>query len=202
MKRCPACHRTYQDEAIRFCLDDGVALMGESYDPYQTLQVPPPRGTDPASTEQLPANDLSGLPQHGRPKRRNLWRLAAALAAVSVIALIAISYFYFSADRQGTTSSQQDATTNTAPGATPTPEGRWFIVFGTYPKTELSKANERLSFVKYKGYDARLIETDDYPNLKDGTWAVVMGPFRKDYAQEVANKVRSVFSDAYVKSGW
>jgi hypothetical protein len=149
----------------------------------------------------LPAGGASGSPASWLSQRRNLWMMAAAIAAVAAITLMA-SYLYFSKDRQGAASSQEVATTDTSPSPTPTPEGRWFIIFGTYPKTERNKANERVSFVKYKGYDARLVDTNEYPNLKDGTWAVVMGPFRKDYAQGVANEVRAVFPDAYIKSGW
>ena len=197
MKRCPACKRVYTDETLRFCLDDGVALIREQAsapDPYATLQVTAPRSTDP--TDKLPASGgAPGSPVSWLSQRRNLLMIAAAVAAVAAITLIA-TYFYFSEEKQVV------ATINQAPSPTPTPEGRWFIIFGTYPKAELSKANERVSFVKYKGYDARLVDTDEYPNLKDGTWAVVMGPYRKDYAQEIANEVRSIFPDSYVKSGW
>ena len=128
--------------------------------------------------------------------------LVAAIAVIAVTTLLVMSYVYFSRDRHGSTSSQTPATNNTAPSPTPTPEGRWFIILGTFPKTDLNKANERLVFAKHKGFDARLIDTDDYPNLKDGTWAVAMGPFRKENAQKLINDVRPVFSDAYVKSGW
>jgi hypothetical protein len=203
MKRCPACNRVYQDESIRFCLDDGVALMGEqvsSSDPHQTLQIPSPRGTDPIPTEKIRVDATSLQPQSGGSKRRKSFVLMVAIAALSALALVVISYLYFS--RHRSTSSQSPATTNTAPSPTPTPEGRWFIILGTFPKTDLNKANERLIFARHKGFDARLIDTDEYPNLKDGTWAVAMGPFRKENAQKLINDVRPVFSDAYVKSGW
>jgi hypothetical protein len=202
MKRCPTCNRAYADETLRFCLDDGAPLVSEgasSRDPYETLRISAPRSTDPVSAE----NSAATAPrpsQAAQPKREIYW-LIAATAIVSAIALIGVSYLYVSRGRHKGASSQQ-ATTNAAPSATQAPEGRWFIMIGTYPKTDLNKANERLSFVRYKGYDARLIDTDDYPNMKDGLWAVVLGPYRKDYAQELADKVRAVFPDAYVKSGW
>jgi hypothetical protein len=202
MKRCPTCNRTYTDETLRFCLDDGAPLMSEgasSHDPYETLRISAPRSTDPVSAESpAAASAAPGPPQAAQPKREIYW-LMVAIALVSAIALIGVSYLYVSRGRHRVTSSQQ---ANAAPSATQAPEGRWFIIIGTYPKTDLSKANERLGFVRYKGYDAHLIDTDDYPNMKDGLWAVVIGPYRKDYAQELADKVRAVFPEAYVKSGW
>ena len=203
MKRCPACKRVYQDETIRFCLDDGVALMGDrglSSDPHQTLQIPSPRGTDPISTEK-PHVDATALSQSDGSKRQKSLTLMAVV--LSVLALVLVSYIYFVRSRRAARRSlQPPATTNTSPSPTPAQEGRWFIILGTFPKTDLNKANERLVFAKHKGFDARLIDTDDYPNLKDGTWAVAMGPFRKENAQKLINDVRPVFSDAYVKSGW
>jgi hypothetical protein len=203
MKRCPACNRIYTDETLRFCLDDGVALFDEqatSRDPYETLLARSPCGTDPTPTERSPAVAINRLPQSAPSTRRKSFILVAAIAAAFAVVLGVITYLYLSRDVDRRTSSE--TTANTEPSPAQSPEGRWFIILGTYPKTEMSKANERVSFVKYKGYDAHLINTDDYPNLKDGSLAVVLGPYRKDYAQELFNNVRAVFSDAYVKSGW
>jgi ketosteroid isomerase-like protein len=45
MKRCPTCQRTYTDDSLRFCLQDGTLLLGvseasASFDPSATLQLP------------------------------------------------------------------------------------------------------------------------------------------------------------------
>lgn len=53
MKTCPSCHKTYQDDSMRFCLDDGTALSGEgerAVDSEATLVMPEPRITDPGPT--------------------------------------------------------------------------------------------------------------------------------------------------------
>ena len=47
MKICPTCNRTYADEALTFCLDDGSTLSA-FYDPHVTQHIPPPRNTDQA----------------------------------------------------------------------------------------------------------------------------------------------------------
>ncbi|OLE53589.1 MAG: hypothetical protein AUG51_12025 [Acidobacteria bacterium 13_1_20CM_3_53_8] len=47
MKRCPNCNRTYTDDALSFCLDDGSPLVNAESDPNATLVYPPPRDTSP-----------------------------------------------------------------------------------------------------------------------------------------------------------
>jgi hypothetical protein len=50
MKRCPACQRTYLDDSLSFCLDDGSALLGDgsgASDLAATIIIPEPRMTVP-----------------------------------------------------------------------------------------------------------------------------------------------------------
>lgn len=53
MKQCPACNRTYTDDAQLFCLEDGAQLMqmgggpAPSFDPNATLALGQPRETNP-----------------------------------------------------------------------------------------------------------------------------------------------------------
>ena len=54
MKRCPQCLRTYWDETLSFCLEDG-ALLSAPYDPAQTLVLPSPPGEQRESAPTLPA---------------------------------------------------------------------------------------------------------------------------------------------------
>jgi TonB family protein len=56
MKLCPACQRTYEDDALRFCLEDGTALVGaegSAYDPGATIKMAAPRVTSDAPTEVM-----------------------------------------------------------------------------------------------------------------------------------------------------
>jgi uncharacterized protein (TIGR03663 family) len=41
MKQCPLCHRTYEDDLLNFCLEDGTSLSA-SHDPQATLSDPSP----------------------------------------------------------------------------------------------------------------------------------------------------------------
>ena len=59
MKGCPTCNRTYGDDTLTFCLDDGTRLSA-SHDLRSTLQGPAPRVTDPPRTEILPPHLAPG----------------------------------------------------------------------------------------------------------------------------------------------
>src|SRR6058998_2688536 len=60
MKKCPTCNRTYEDDTLSFCLDDGARLY-TPYDPQATLLDPVSRDVEPPTTlilspEQTSAN--------------------------------------------------------------------------------------------------------------------------------------------------
>jgi hypothetical protein len=52
MKSCPACGRTYADETLTFCLDDGSTLSATSGH-YKTERISASRNTEPPPTEVL-----------------------------------------------------------------------------------------------------------------------------------------------------
>jgi len=81
--------------------------------------------------------------------------------------------------------------------------GDWFVILGSFSKAKRWEAEERIEVVQKAGFkNAYIIDTNNYPNLRDGLWAVVMGPYNKNYAQQIKNKTRLTVSDAYIKSGW
>src|SRR5882724_2388920 len=54
MKSCPNCKRTYPDDTLAFCLEDG-SVLSAPYDSEQTLRIPSPRVTAPPPTQLAPA---------------------------------------------------------------------------------------------------------------------------------------------------
>ncbi len=72
MKRCPNCNRTYTDDALSFCLDDGSPLVNADADPNATLLYPPPRDTAPQQQPSPPPSYNMQAPpppqnQYGAP---------------------------------------------------------------------------------------------------------------------------------------
>lgn len=47
MKICPTCRKTYQDDNLNFCLEDGSVLTVATNDPPATVMMGQPRPTDP-----------------------------------------------------------------------------------------------------------------------------------------------------------
>jgi hypothetical protein len=74
MKTCPSCHKTYQDESMVFCLDDGARLVHEpsAPDANATWNLPPPGPTvaSPRPTSPTAQSTLISRPeqfQRGAP---------------------------------------------------------------------------------------------------------------------------------------
>lgn len=78
MRECPQCKRSYSDDTLVFCLDDGSRLMRASAD-AATLQMPSPRPTMPPPTEVLPQNPAQ--PQH----KKSRWIIPVSVTAVLLV---------------------------------------------------------------------------------------------------------------------
>lgn len=97
MKRCPQCNRTYTDDALSFCLDDGSPLVSasapSSVDPSATIQYPQPRETSPQPTiaygpgqmppSSAPPPQWSPMPPIA-PQKRSVWPWILGIGAVLV----------------------------------------------------------------------------------------------------------------------
>ena len=55
MKQCPKCQRSYPDETLKFCRDDGAELLSVSSDTQQTLKLTPPAA---GTTKPLPPTSI------------------------------------------------------------------------------------------------------------------------------------------------
>jgi hypothetical protein len=91
MKRCPQCGRSYDDEAVTFCLDDGTRLTS-SYDPQATLILPQARVTERSPIVMPPAQ-----PAPPQAVRQGV-RPAIVYGLVALLALVigggAVALFY------------------------------------------------------------------------------------------------------------
>lgn len=106
MKRCPQCNRTYADDALSFCLDDGSPLVSaaapSSFDPSATVQYPQSRETTPPPTIAYPGQSTPPPPQSPAPppawspmpppapQKRSVWPWLLGIGAVLVFVLIGI----------------------------------------------------------------------------------------------------------------
>jgi hypothetical protein len=77
MKRCPQCNRTYTDDALSFCLDDGSPLVSgtapSSFDPSATVQYPQGRDTTPPPTIAYSGQSAPQPPPQPPPQQPPGW---------------------------------------------------------------------------------------------------------------------------------
>ena len=242
MKQCPACNRTYADDTLRFCLDDGSVLT-EAYDSAATQIISPTRLTD-APTEVLPgaataAYEMSSpsVPTREAPvvvSRPTPWTNYVIIALLALIAGGGVVWLLVSLNSANSNSnngasnrtaenadlvnsagtnprnsdnrnvrpaSNSNTAANTVPDQ-PTSGQTWFVIVGSYSKSTRAAAEQRLLEVKAAGYDAQIIDTDDYPGLSPNYWAVVSGPYSQANALTVKSDMYDDFPQVYMKSGW
>ncbi|HKC62792.1 MAG TPA: hypothetical protein VKB86_04110 [Pyrinomonadaceae bacterium] len=108
MKRCPACQRTYPDDSMTFCLDDGTPLLNVepgTFDAPPTLRIPEPRVTEqPAQPYATPPMPPYTQPSGAGFKLTNkvlgisgasLLILGVFMPIISVLGLVTFSLFTF-----------------------------------------------------------------------------------------------------------
>jgi len=138
MKRCPQCNRTYTDDALSFCLDDGSPLVSttapSSFDPGATVQYPSSRETSPQPTIAYPSQMPTPPPSQpaapppawspmppSAPQKRSVWPWVLGIAAVLVFMGIGVVILIFAIasvtnsnnNNNGNSNSNRQANRNT-----------------------------------------------------------------------------------------
>lgn len=165
---------------------------------------------EPRLTARATSGDASSTPQP-----RSSTRVMTITVVVTVLLLAAGGFgawrlFRGHGDGGGRERRAAEANTSNASSSynqtrgdnRPDNGGRWFVILGSFTKEEAGRANERLEMVRRQGFDARIVSSDDYPNLKSGLLLIVMGPYNRNNAEEVLGQVRPKVKEAYTKSGW
>jgi len=122
MKHCPKCNRNYDDDMLRFCLDDGTALSSSTRDanPPPTKILPSPVAPTQRSSAPTIPSELNRAIIHQREVRSSnpiltLGVIAIVLLLVALVAIAAVFVF-------------KQANSNGSAAATPTPnakDGSW-----------------------------------------------------------------------------
>lgn len=225
MNQCPTCNRSYTDDTQSFCLEDGTRLTA-AYDSAATLVINP--SPSPGVLPNVPTSVSASPSRGGNPALYIAIALLALLVGGGLVALLKSgtrdtstavpptsnlnvsnsSTSPVSTAKQNSetaaipTPTNRETTPSTANRLQPPSSGAWFVILGSFPKNNYEKASQRLQSVQGLGYDASIVDTDNYRGLKGGLWAVVMGPYSKANAKSVAAQMKSVRPDAYAKSGW
>ena len=137
MKQCPTCRRTYGDDTLVYCLDDGSALIAP-VDLQKTPRVSPP----PATDQGVPA------PQYEPPGRSNKWPILVMVTLLLVgllaggVGILILGYSRMAASPQVTNDQPRNdnkpqSWSSPTPSPSPTPRTAQAIV-GTW-RTNVSE---------------------------------------------------------------
>ena len=94
MKSCPTCNKTYTDEHLSFCIDDGTPLVNVA-PPDRTIQTAPRFNDDPGTSDRVQWNESdyqppSYVPPGGSSKRR-VWPWIVGIVGVLILAFAGLA---------------------------------------------------------------------------------------------------------------
>lgn len=203
MKRCPQCNRTYTDDALSFCLDDGSPLVSasapSSYDPSATIQYPQSRDTSPQPTiayggaqpppSATPPPAWSPMPPM-TPQKRSVWPWLLGIGAVLVfmgIGVVVLILAIASISSNNNNNRASDSNNNNA---------RWnrnsnVNASNTNTRSTLSSFTDDFSSEKWGTGSSQFGRTwydDDEYHMhgNKGGYVLMFAPDKKDYYDENA----------------
>ena len=126
MKRCPQCNRTYTDDALSFCLDDGSPLTVASGPPppdaSATVQYPQARDTTPQPTIAYHPGQAAPPPLTPPPawspmpppqtQKRSVWPWVLGIGAVLLLMGIGVVILIFAVARVTTNDNNNNRVAN------------------------------------------------------------------------------------------
>ena len=136
MKICPNCRRTYDDDGLNFCLEDGTVLTFASADAERTVVMEYPRPTNPVPPSPVRQTwDPQRQPAESmQPKKRSSRTWVWVLGIFAILILVCgggfVGFFVYVASITDTNSNIARTTTNsrnsrTNTTRTPTPNSAW-----------------------------------------------------------------------------
>jgi hypothetical protein len=180
VKRCPTCNRSFDDDTLSFCLEDGSPLVRDSAaraDSQETLvspspNVPPPQSSSglpsPQSYNQLPGKRTLNAAQFNVPaaqaygpaiRQRRTWPWIVAIIAILflVIAAVVIMAVVIPPMLRTANNDNRPQPTPTRTQSTPTPGDSPSPVENEVPddedevKSQLTKLEEEWTDANVKG---------------------------------------------------
>lgn len=214
MKRCPKCHRTYRDDSLRFCLEDGSSLTsvtreGEAPATEILPRVPPP--TQKSSFPTIPSYPNASQPPESAPRQSNPLLTGGVIAiALLLLALVGMVGFFVIKQSSTNQSTQASDTTPTpsnrsTPTVNKTPDDRDDSVpttsqSGTPLKITASSSSMRLAVQSNTYYAANAIDGKRSTAWIEGVDGPGLGEWvRFDFDREI-NLHRILIQPGYFKS--
>src|ERR1700716_804395 len=126
MKRCPKCNRNYEDDTLRFCLEDGspLSVVARDAEPPATEILPRVQPTLKSSAgPTIPSYPNAGefRPRESVTRQSNPILTAGVIAiVVLLVALVGIAAFFVLRQTSGDESAQANRAGDANRGSSPT----------------------------------------------------------------------------------
>jgi len=128
MKRCPKCNRQYNDDTLRFCLEDGTPLSAITRDanPPATEILPSPVApTQKSSAPTIPSYlSDSAAPLADALRSNPILTVGVVMIALLLLALVGIAAFFVfrqTSSNDSTTTATRSSSPTVREGSSPTP---------------------------------------------------------------------------------
>ncbi|HSQ23247.1 MAG TPA: discoidin domain-containing protein, partial [Pyrinomonadaceae bacterium] len=213
MKRCPKCNRQYNDDTLRFCLEDGSPLASTTREEAPPTEIlPRAQPTLKASAPTVPSyQNSSGVPLSEARQSNPL--LTGGVMAIALLLLLLVGIVgYFVIRQSGANQPSQEAANATptpTKGATSTakatPSGSDDTVTSTSPagtplKITASSSSARLAVQSNTYYPANAIDGKRSTAWIEGVDGPGIGEWiRFDFDREI-NLHRILIQPGYFKS--
>src|SRR5882724_4876017 len=116
MKRCPKCKRKYDDDTLRFCLEDGTPLFDASDAEAPATEILPARGSPTLKSSGPTVPSFRGsdpVPSVERVTQPSNPLLTGGVIAIAVLLLVLVGIVTFFVLKQS--GGKESATTNSSP---------------------------------------------------------------------------------------
>lgn len=212
MKTCPKCHRTYEDETLRFCLEDGSPLFDARDSQAPATEILPARGTPTLkssgpATPTYPSGNAANFERAPARNSNSILTVGVVAIAVLLLALVAIAGIFLlrqNGDKGGqvvqtgspsptSTQSKRDAST---PGELATSSNQ----SNTPLKINASSSSNRLAVQANTYYPSNAIDGKKATAWIEGVDGAGIGEWiRFDFDREI-NLHRILWQPGYFKS--
>jgi len=210
MKICPTCRKTYQDDNLNFCLEDGSVLTVASNEPAPTVMMSQPRPTEPNTgfgpppTQQIQSsfgNEGHYSQPHKKSSKTWLWIvgilgiLLLLCGGGGVVGLLLLAtQGDIAANNSGPVASPSPGRGSTFPGTSPSPDSSPSTLSGDVTSIDLNmfvkefsvygttemSGDELMMAAKQRDYYYVLVAPDDYNTLGAATRVTVRNPSNGD----------------------
>lgn len=127
-----------------------------------------------------------------------------AIIVICLLVVSAVGYWLFTKNDLNKTGPPLSPSRNEIVNNTRQPKdaGQWLIIAASVRNPEDAGLERKFAELTEAGFEATLIETNNYPLLAPNLWVVAIGPFDSiEKANRVLSRVKVKIPDAYVKKG-